>query len=801
MEMIWRPSKSLGANAQVFAGAFQSGNYGPPPGYCFDQFCSDTPMMTDKRLEDYDVKSRVDGIVEFALQAYAKAAPTNHYMFKMGSDFQYENANEWYKNLDKLIHYVNLDGRINMFYSNPYAFTKAQADANLTWTVKTDDFFPYADCPYCYWTGYFTSRPALKGYIRLAGAYLQATKQLDVLTGGNGTGWWQFAQDMGVVQHHDAVAGTEKQHVAYDYAKRIYEGMAAGQTIIQDALAILMKKDDVHPISGSDFFQCQLMNQSICEPLANERTFVGVVYNLEAQYTTHNLRIPVCCDDLVVVNATTDEMIDFAVTDNAEDLQKEGALPFSLQFNVDVPPTGFSSFAVRPATPVEAQLRRMKRQAQLEAQAAVLAAKRLGAPTDTYTIENEFYSITFDSTTGRMSQLTNLQTGVSAKLSQDWFWYNSSASGDNFQAANSTQNSGAYIFRPNASTPFAVNSKPISIAQFTSDAVQEVTQVWDDKWLKQTVRLYKGARNVEIEFTVGPVPFDHNFGHEVITKYTTDIASDAHYYTDSNGRELMTRIRDYRPTWKLNLTEPVSSNYYPVNALINIKDDDTQLTILTDRSEGGASMQDGEIELMVHRRIMYDDGRGVGEPLNETTSCTPYPDFRRLGTGLIISAKHYLQLEKPSEASSFFRPLQQKVYSRPVISFTKTDNVTDFSSYYHTVMSLIKKPLPPNVGLMTLSSRGNRQVLLRLAHLYGVDEDPVLSKPAIVNLADILSRSISVVEEMSLSANQPLSNVKKLKWKTTDGVQPTPPKIFPTGPPGPIQLGPMQIRTFMLTLE
>ena len=43
----------------------------------------------------------------------------NNIMFTMGSDFQYNNANTWFKNLDKLINYVNLDGRINAFYSTP----------------------------------------------------------------------------------------------------------------------------------------------------------------------------------------------------------------------------------------------------------------------------------------------------------------------------------------------------------------------------------------------------------------------------------------------------------------------------------------------------------------------------------------------------------------------------------------------------------------------------------------------------------------------------------------------------------
>jgi hypothetical protein len=34
-------------------------------------------------------------------------------------------------------------------------------------------------------------------------------------------------------------------------------------------------------------------------------------------------------------------------------------------------------------------------------------------------------------------------------------------------------------------------------------------------------------------------------------------------------------------------------------------------------SQGGASLVDGQIELMVQRAIMKDDSRGVGEPLNE----------------------------------------------------------------------------------------------------------------------------------------------------------------------------------------
>ena len=48
--------------------------------------------------------------------------------------------------------------------------------------------------------------------------------------------------------------------------------------------------------------------------------------------------------------------------------------------------------------------------------------------------------------------------------------------------------------------------------------------------------------------------------------------------------------------------------------------------------QGGTSLTDGQAELMVHRRLLYDDAFGVGEPLNET----------EYGRGLIVRGKHLL---------------------------------------------------------------------------------------------------------------------------------------------------------------
>lgn len=96
--------------------------------------------------------------------------------------------------------------------------------------------------------------------------------------------------------------------------------------------------------------------------------------------------------------------------------------------------------------------------------------------------------------------------------------------------------------------------------------------------------------------------FRDGIGKEVITRYSSKLKSNKIFYTDSNGREMLKRERNYRPTWELHLDEPVAGNYYPITTKISIKDTVSKakrLSVLNDRAQGGSSLNDGEIELMV----------------------------------------------------------------------------------------------------------------------------------------------------------------------------------------------------------
>lgn len=247
------------------------------------------------------------------------------------------------------------------------------------------------------------------------------------------------------------------------------------------------------------------------------------------------------------------------------------------------------------------------------------------------------------------------------------------------------------------------------------------------------------------------------------------------------------RKYNYRPTWPLKVNEPVSDNYYPVNTLCFINDTSTnyQFNIITDRSRGVGSLKDGEIELMLHRRLLYDDGRGVGEALNQTN---------------VIKTTDLIFLNTHKNSANQYRKLIQH-HNYPFVLLFSSKNYTsmsDFTKNFKTSWTPMATTLPPNVRLETMRTKRSGAITFRLAHLYSYDEDAVLSKPATINLLSLFSHLEPFeMTEMILTGQQPLSASKRLYWKTGDNSgQDFKTKMDSQQDPFTITLLPMEIKTF-----
>jgi len=77
------------------------------------------------------------------------------------------------------------------------------------------------------------------------------------------------------------------------------------------------------------------------------------------------------------------------------------------------------------------------------------------------------------------------------------------------------------------------------------------------------------------------------------------------FYTDSNGRETLKRVKNYRPTWEFDPQyEPIAGNYYPITTSISLRNfatgaENQEFAVVTDRAQGGSSLDNGEMEIMV----------------------------------------------------------------------------------------------------------------------------------------------------------------------------------------------------------
>ena len=98
-----------------------------------------------------------------------------------------------------------------------------------------------------------------------------------------------------------------------------------------------------------------------------------------------------------------------------------------------------------------------------------------------------------------------------------------------------------------------------------------------------------------------------------------------------------------------------------------------RMSVLLDRAQGGGSIEDGQLEFLIHRRLVQQDYCAFNEPLNEIAH----------GEGLVVRGTHRLFFEDTkdkknfSPGSSTLRSLVLERNREPEISFVDTNYTSD----------------------------------------------------------------------------------------------------------------------------
>ena len=668
------------------------------------------------------------------------------------------------------------------------------------------------------------SRPALKGYVRASSSFFTSARQLQAVTGGApddglspSNPLYRLERALATAQHHDAVSGTERQHVAFDYAKLLAQGRADAELLVSAALAALT---GFAPAGGYAF--CELVNATICPALEAGRPTLLLVYNPKSRAAAASgpqpMRVSVGFPAGVASWAVfgpdgttpiTAQLLPISRRDNylrgAYYGRSGGAGVQWLVFQAAaVPAQGYAAYFLVPSATTGG------------APATHASQLRRLSPGGDEILTNGLVSFTIAAATGAVSAYSNAISGASLPLTQSIFYYRASAGNgpnDGTGANAYGQSATTYIMRPNTSEPFPVGgSTPVDVELVSGPVVNEARQYTGaGDWSCAVLRLWANSTILEVESTIGAVDVDDTWGKEVGMRWEAGGgfggAGPAVLYTDSNALEMQRRVLNVRPSWNSSayLYEPVASNYFPVVSRAYVEDDATgrRLTLATDRTVGCASLAPGQLECILHRRLLVDKFLGNGEALNEPG----------LGSvpGLVVRGTQWLSIDEAGSKAAIGHALVADSLLAPLVAFGDLAGVSPAqwaAAHTATCSALAAGRLPSAVAVPTLQSLGSGgKLLLRLQHVYEAGEDPTLSQNASVSLAGLFSAAsglrVQSAVETSVGGVLPLAQVPQwtLKAQGEDAAVTSP--VLPPPPSGAgldVTLAASQVRTFVLSL-
>jgi len=516
---------------------------------------------------------------------------------------------------------TNMKGKMKMIYSTPSQYFDSVLKSGATFEKHSNyDFFPYADNAHCYWTGYFSSRANLKGLIKQLGLYINITNRLlfEVFMNEKNKITQNkkiiektiecvyFAREkLGVLQHHDAVTGTSKEKTNKDYENMAIIGVEKLKKYINLLVNILGEEIPYEISCGYE--------EEIIVDKEIENNFMIVNPNLDGDHL-FNFR-------LNIFNENDNNSYELNIKDGDNTIFGN-----NIAFNdIDI---GLKYSSVQFNKTLEKN---------------VLISSLSISRTDKI-IEKKYFSNLKD-------EKININNGAlvfdcnNLKFTKDKnefslsHGYYTSYDGSNSEIRPEKSNpDGAYIFAPceNELQKYESIDKNKSFYQ-KNDYYTSIILRYPNSYL--IIIIQNNNLNIYTESIFDPIPRKSDKGFNYLLVLDSNINNmnkeynQPQIFTDSQGINMMQRIKDTRPNYKYELTEKVSSNFYPVTSVVSLCETENKknkINIFTDRAQSAGFIDKGQIQIICQRFSTVDDWKGVGEGLYENSSMNRFFPVKHL---------------------------------------------------------------------------------------------------------------------------------------------------------------------------
>lgn len=163
---------------------------------------------------------------------------------------------------------------------------------------------------------------------------------------------------------------------------------------------------------------------------------------------------------------------------------------------------------------------------------------------------------------------------------------------------------GAYLFVPDHQDSYDLLTHDHKI---TDGGFVVSTSAWKRTVVEKDVSHRFGGKATVIDFVYESEIDEGN--QEWFVRFTGPIRNNGTFHTDLNGFNF--------DTHRFRRDLPVQSQVFPMPTLASIQDDQLRMTVLSEHAQGTASMLDGTIDVWLDRRLDQDDGRGLGQGVQD----------------------------------------------------------------------------------------------------------------------------------------------------------------------------------------